>query len=664
MYNKIFHSAVFPGAPGVSGETAGKEMSIRMHFFWMEDIPWLKRIKDAINLRHRLGNLFWWLPKTGLVEKAGHRKQGISVYLTVKNEAQWIEPTIRSLAPFVDQISFIDNGSTDDTVSIIEHVMGDLDLDYSLELHPDADFGVARDHALKNTTCSWILRWDGDIICRTQGSETFRKIRDFIFSLDQDCFYAVYIPLVQIDGDLFHQNTERPVFSEDWLLTWSPKMYHTTSGKMRELQYPFYYKRIYFRATVSFHMWGLDSPEMLVVRSYLEPWRKQDDFEKYPTRRDYALDHIREDYGVTDISEAGALYCRERFRTLVPYDAETYGPYPEILDPYRESFPLRVVYRNGKPAGRNDFMDTLDRLDAEMMKTPVDVIVSTRGRPDMVLDTVRALLAQEYPRFRVVVVDQNDDPVTRLGDIARDDPRLVHHVTETRGLPAGRNEGLSISEADIVIFVDDDIVPEPGFIRGHVLMYRDSSVTGTAGRVTERREEMNAPVPAGRIGKVDRLTGAIYRGFTGPKPVGVDTAQGVNMSFRRDALMETGGFDTRLGGAFLYEETDVCLTLAERGGRIVYAPDAGLLHLGAPTGGCRIGDAERDIYWYAHNFTLLFRKHFPRSSFPVWFSIRMGKFLRDCLRRRSPRPLLAGVRGMIAGARSYAGGVSNERDVP
>jgi len=625
-----------------------------MHFFWMEDIRWLKRIKDAINLRHRTGDLFWRLPKTGLVEKAGRRQQGISAYISVKNESQWIEPTVRSLAPFVDQISFVDNGSTDDTVDIIRRTADDLSLDYSLELHPEADFGEARDHALKNTTRSWILRWDGDIICRTQGTETFRKIREFIFSLDQDCFYAVYIPLVQIDGDLFHQNPDRPVYSEDWLLTYSPKMFHTTSGKMRELQYPFYYKRIYFWAPVTFHIWGLDSPEVMVMRSYLEPWRKLGDFEKYPTRKDYALDHIREDYGVETLFEAGALYCRERFRNLMPYDEDTYGPFPEILEPYRETFPLRIVRRGGKIVGRNDFIDELDRLDAEMTETSVDVIISTRGRRELIVETVEKLREQDYPGFRIVVVDQNDEPVSRLDAIAAADPRVVHHVAETRGLPAGRNEGVSLSQAEVVIFVDDDIVPEPGFIRGHVLPYRIERVGGTAGRVTETREEMNVPVPEGKIGRVDYLTGEIHRGFVGGKSVWVDTAQGVNMSFRRSALVEAGGFDTRFGGAFLYEETDVCLTLGKLGYRLRYTPDAALTHLGSPTGGCRIGDVERDVYWYGHNFTLLFLKHFPRGAFPVWGAIRLAKFLRDCVRNRSFTPLVAGLRGMWAGYRSYS----------
>lgn len=624
-----------------------------VNFQWMEEIPWLKRIKDRINLRHKSGDLFYWLPKTGLVQKAGQRKQGISVYMSVRNEAQWIEPTLRSLAPFVDQFSFIDNGSTDDTVAIIKRVAEEMSLDYILELHPKADFGEARDYAVKNTTCSWILRWDGDIICRTQGNDTFQKIRDFIFSLDQNYFYAVYIPLVQIDGDLSHQNTTRMVYSEDWLVSYSPKLYHTRMGRMRELRYPFYYKRIYFWAPVTFHLWGLDSPEIMVQRRYLEKWRGLNDFKTYPTLKSYARDFIRYDYGTDSLEEAGALYLRERFRDLVPYDEKTYGEYPEILKPYLNSFPLKIVYRNGKIAGRSDIIDILDRMDREKMKESVDIIISTRNRKEIVIQTVEKLLEQEYPDYRVIVCDQSDNPSEHLQRITQSHPNLVYHVAETRGLPAGRNEGLKLSESEIVIFVDDDIVPEPGFIKGHVLAYENDSVGGTAGKVIETRPEMNRPVPVKNIGKVNYWIGEIYRGFTHDHAVYIDSAQGVNMSFKRIVLDKTGGFDTRYGGSFFYEETDVCLSIKKLGYRIKYTPEAVLTHLGAPTGGCRIEDINKQIYWYGHNFTLLFLKHFPRYTFPVWFTVRCAKFIRDTLRIKSYKPLITGFKGMFNGFRSY-----------
>ena len=86
------------------------------------------------------------------------------------------------------------------------------------------------------------------------------------------------------------------------------------------------------------------------------------------------------------------------------------------------------------------------------------------------------------------------------------------------------------------------------------------------------------------------------------------------MSFIRTVLEKVGGFDTRYGGTALFEETDISLSVRKLGYRIHYTPDASLTHLGVSTGGCRIDDINLQAYWYGHNFTLLFMKHFPLSA--------------------------------------------------
>lgn len=627
-----------------------------MDLNWIDEIPWLKKIKNFINFRHRTGDLFNWLPKTGLIQKAGQRRKGISVYMVIKNESQWIEPTIRSLAPFIEQFSFIDNGSSDETVEIIKRVADDLSIDYVLELHPHADFGEARDYAVKNTTCSWILRWDGDIICRTQGQDTFQRIRDFIFSLDQERFYAVYIPLVQLDGDLYHQNKERLVYTEDWLVTYSPKLYHTHMGRMRELRYPFYYKRIYFMILTAFHIWGLDPPEKMVERSYLEAWRKLNDFVTYPTRKSYTEHRIRFDYGTESLREAGALYCRERFRNLVPYDEQQFGGFPELLKPYLDTFPFRIVYRNGTIAGRSDFIDILDRLDSEKKSMTVDVIIMTRNREELSVATVKKLLEQDYPTFRVIVCDQSDTPSLQLKTMADVDGRLLYHVAETRGLTFGRNEALRLSSADIVIFVDDDVIPAEGFIEGHVLAYVNDSIGATAGKIIDLRPSMMKPLPCKKVGKIDYWTGFVRRGFFVDRFLDVETFPGGNMSFRRSVLEKTGGFDTRFGGNALYEETDASLNVKKHGFTIRYTPHAVLTHLAASTGGCRQPDISFDVYWYAHNWTLLYLKYFPRYTLPVWLGVRIAKFIRDSLKTFRLAPLIKGIQGMYDGYQAYRKG--------
>ncbi|HUT63169.1 MAG TPA: glycosyltransferase, partial [Anaerolineae bacterium] len=213
-----------------------------MDFEWMEEISWLKKIKDTVAFRQRAGDILNWAPKLGLVPKPSGRKPGISVLMRLKNEARWIELTVRSLAPFVEQFSIVDNGSTDGTPKIVEEVADELSLNYVLEILPTEDFGEVCDRALHNTTCHWVLRWDGDMIARTQGKDSFMRIREFALSLDTDRYYSINFPHIQLEADLFHQDPHQLIHYEDYLFTYSPKLYHRRKGRLREMIYPLYYK--------------------------------------------------------------------------------------------------------------------------------------------------------------------------------------------------------------------------------------------------------------------------------------------------------------------------------------------------------------------------------------------------------------------------------------
>ena len=103
----------------------------------------------------------------------------------------------------------------------------------------------------------------------------------------------------------------------------------------------------------------------------------------------------------------------------------------------------------------------------------VDVVVPTRDRPELLRQTVDAILAQDYPGVvRVVVVfDQSEPDLT----LVRPDPlRPVMVVTNNRkpGLAGGRNSGILASRGELVAFCDDDDVWLPGKLTAQVAMLR------------------------------------------------------------------------------------------------------------------------------------------------------------------------------------------------
>ncbi len=495
------------------------------------------------------------------------------------------------------------------------------------------------------------------MIARTGGEETLQRLRDFILSLDQDRYYTVYFPHIRLEGDLFHQNPDQPIHYEEWIFTYSPRLYHRRTGRFREVMYPLYYKRIYWWETSSFHIASLYDPVTLIKRKYWEKWRKLGGHDRFPTLESYTKNRIREEYGTESFEEAGALYLRERFSNLVPYDREKFGEYPDLLKPYLDTVPYHIIYRYGHIWGRSDIVPILNRLDERMKRLTADIIIMTRNREELSVATVKKLLEQDYPAFRIIVCDQSDTPSLQLKTIAAADSRLLYHEAVTRGLTAGRNEAIGLSSADIVIYVDDDVIPAEGFIEGHVLAYVNDSIGATAGKIIDLRPSMMKLLPCEKVGKINYWTGFVRRGFFVDRFLDVETFPGGNMSFRRSVLEKIGGFDTRFGGNALYEETEASLNVRKHGYTIRYTPHAMLTHLGATTGGCRQPDISFDVYWYAHNSSLLLMKYFPLYSYPLKLVVLMTKFVKDSIKTLGLSPLIQGFKGLYNGYQAYRKGM-------
>jgi GT2 family glycosyltransferase len=217
-------------------------------------------------------------------------------------------------------------------------------------------------------------------------------------------------------------------------------------------------------------------------------------------------------------------------------------------------------------------------------KPAVTVIVPTFNRGRDLRSTLDQLRAQPYSDFILWVIDQSDPPfaASNRGYIEEiGDDRLHYMHLPQRGLPNARNEGLVRVEGDIVVFVDDDVVIlSDDWLGAHVRAYDDPAIGGVTGRHVERLLKTNAKRTACHISWGGRT---IFNLF-GNERVEVRSCKGSNMSFRMSAVRGIGGFD-RLTQQL--EETDFSTRIRAAGWRIVFEPEAEVLHLSTPAGGVR-----------------------------------------------------------------------------
>ena len=81
----------------------------------------------------------------------------LTLSMIVKNEEKYLRDCLESVKNIVNEIVIVDTGSTDKTKDIAKNYNAKI-----IELEWQNDFSFARNIALKNSTCDWILYLDAD----------------------------------------------------------------------------------------------------------------------------------------------------------------------------------------------------------------------------------------------------------------------------------------------------------------------------------------------------------------------------------------------------------------------------------------------------------------------------------------------------------------------
>jgi GT2 family glycosyltransferase len=107
----------------------------------------------------------------------------------------------------------------------------------------------------------------------------------------------------------------------------------------------------------------------------------------------------------------------------------------------------------------------------------VSVIITTYKRWDILEVTLKALICQDWKDFEVIVVDDgsNDgtfEQVQKWQAEHANELELKVFTQENTGQGIARNNGLVHAQGELVLFIGDDIIADPDFIRQHVSQHR------------------------------------------------------------------------------------------------------------------------------------------------------------------------------------------------
>lgn len=199
-----------------------------------------------------------------------------------------------------------------------------------------------------------------------------------------------------------------------------------------------------------------------------------------------------------------------------------------------------------------------------MRELDVDVVIPTIGRSSLhrLLD---ALGSGSGPRLRSVIVV--DDRTDRRDPLVLNPPQSLAGSVRVvpsggRGPAAARNVGIAVAEAPWTCFLDDDVVPS-GDWRERLA----DDVRSLPARVGGSQGRIRVPLPR------DRAATDWERNVRGLEDARWVTA---DMAYRRDVVLEVGGFDERFPRAYR-EDADLALRVIAAGYELVHG-HRGVLH--------------------------------------------------------------------------------------
>jgi GT2 family glycosyltransferase len=230
------------------------------------------------------------------------------------------------------------------------------------------------------------------------------------------------------------------------------------------------------------------------------------------------------------------------------------------------------------------FLTSRDELLLQAPK--MTVVVCTHERPEGLDTCLRSLLAQDYPNFSVLVVDNAPATDRSKSVVDRYASAGVEYVQEPRkGLSWARNKALEVIGDGVVAWIDDDETADAHWLAELARGFHDHpDADAVSGVMVPAALETWPQVWFEQYGGHNK-----HRGFT-PAVFSPETAHvqsplyplppfgtGGNMAFRRDSLVRIGGFDVALGAgsrAMGAEDTRAFTDLLCSGGTLVYQPTA------------------------------------------------------------------------------------------
>ena len=233
----------------------------------------------------------------------------------------------------------------------------------------------------------------------------------------------------------------------------------------------------------------------------------------------------------------------------------------------------------------------------------ISAIICSCNRHELLNNALKSLLEQTMPRntYEIIIIDNSTDKhaAAAFQNKLSVEDGIIYHYESTPGLSLARNIAVDKARADIVAFMDDDAVAHPEWLEKILegFKWAGDRVAVVGGKVLPKWE---VEPPSWLLGEsYDPDTGEYFnhrRPLIGNLSIvnwggnairsicDGEWLAGVNIAFRKELVVQNGGFDAFLGrnGASMSllsnEESNLMKQIMALGYECLYAPHAIVTH--------------------------------------------------------------------------------------
>jgi glycosyltransferase involved in cell wall biosynthesis len=197
----------------------------------------------------------------------------------------------------------------------------------------------------------------------------------------------------------------------------------------------------------------------------------------------------------------------------------------------------------------------------------VSIIIPTFNGGSRIGRCLNALLNQTGPRdFEILVI--NDGSTDNTAEVVAGYPGIKLISQSNAGPAAARNRGAQHACGTIILFTDDDCVPEPGWLEAMLEPFANPEVAGVKGVYRTKQKEVLARFV--QVEYEDR-----YRLMS--RHLWIDFVDAYSAGFRRNCFLEMGGYDTSFPVACA-EDVELSYRMSSCGWKMKFVPKAVVSH--------------------------------------------------------------------------------------